>query len=374
MPARVPYWKQAALTAMVAATSAAAVEAASYSWWYFSVSGCDSNGGPAAASTMDVQTRRQVCEDRARVEYLPYSYPDVPRLPAPGLSTETHNIDSFGFRGGGFSEAKPDGTYRIFVLGGSAVFGSGVPDGMTIPAYLQEALDGSFPYRVEVINAGVPAGTSFGEQWQALNRLPRFEPDLLVVYAGYNDARARHDNPGITHYAHQIALGEAEPGEPAPPDPVRLAWQETKTYQLVKFAKREISMRMGDYETIPFDLTPIPEKARAWQERMESICGAHRAAVFLQPLAEDANITDLHARYHADRRDNERASEVMDAYAQSLESLGGACAAAKDLRRALDDAPVPVMSDAAHLTWPGNEIMAREIQREISGIMPAGLA
>ena len=369
MPARVPYWKQAAFAAMLVVTLAAAVEGGAHAWHYFWTTGCLSNEGEAAARTMDLQTRRQACSDYASMQYLPYSYPDRPRLLVPDYRAETVNVDSMGFRGQGFEVPKPEGTYRIVVLGGSAAFGAGVPDEMTIPAYLEAGLD-YFPYRVEVINAGVPGGTSFGELWRALNQLPKVGPDLVVVYSGYNDSLARHDNPGIAHFAHMRELGEASAPEL---DPLREAWRATKTRALLERAQFEIDARTGSYAKLPFDRAPIPEKAEVWRERMESVCGAHEAAVFLQPFAEESNATDLRARALADKWNNGRAAEVMDAYAAQLDELEGACAATGDLRRALDGAPVPVMADFVHLTAPGNEIMARQIQEHILHLLPERL-
>ena len=370
MPVRVPYWKQAAFAAMLVATLAAAVEGGAHAWHYLSTTGCFSNEGEAAARTMDMQTRRQACSDYASMQYLPYSYPDKPRLLVPGYHTDTVNVDSLGFRGSGFEVPKPEGTYRIVVLGGSAAFGAGVPDGMTIPAYLEASLDADFPYRVEVINAGVPGGTSFGERWRALNQLPEVGPDLVVVYSGYNDSLARHDNPGIAHFAHVRELDGAQGTDP---DPLREAWRATKTRALLERAQFEIDARTGSYAKLSFDRTPIPEKAEAWRERMESVCKTHEAAVFLQPLAEESNTTDLRARTLADKWNNGRAAEVMDAYAAQLDELDGACAVTGDLRRSLDDAPVPVMADFVHLTAPGNEIMAHQIKEKIRHLLPERL-
>ena len=72
-----------------------------------------------------------------------------------------YSINSQGFRGPEFSETKPDGVYRIFVVGGSTTFGTGVYDDQTFPSYLQKLFDQSnFDFNIEVINAGI--GTTRG--------------------------------------------------------------------------------------------------------------------------------------------------------------------------------------------------------------------
>ena len=48
------------------------------------------------------------------------------------------NLNNLGFRGTEFSEIKPSNTYRIFMVGGSTMFGSGESsDETTIPGILQ---------------------------------------------------------------------------------------------------------------------------------------------------------------------------------------------------------------------------------------------
>ena len=49
------------------------------------------------------------------------------------------NFNIHGFRGDEFSEIKPPNTYRIFMVGGSTLFGSGESsDDATIPGILQK--------------------------------------------------------------------------------------------------------------------------------------------------------------------------------------------------------------------------------------------
>ena len=43
----------------------------------------------------------------------------------PNQSTDSITVNSLGFRGTEFSEIKPDDTYRIFMVGGSTMFGAG---------------------------------------------------------------------------------------------------------------------------------------------------------------------------------------------------------------------------------------------------------
>ena len=97
-----------------------------------------------------------------------------------------------GYRGGEISLPKPEGCFRIVVLGGSTTYGEFINDDrQTFPARLEERLrDIGYP-RVEVINAGVPGYNS----WESLSDLQfhalDFEPDLVIPYYGINDVHCR---------------------------------------------------------------------------------------------------------------------------------------------------------------------------------------
>ena len=104
---------------------------------------------------------------------------------------DTVNINSLGFRGDEFSKIKPDRTYRIFMLGGSPMFGYGATsDETTIPGFTQKFLDEkNFGFDIEVINSGVQAVSSDTELELVKRKLIAFSPDLIIIYDGWNDLR-----------------------------------------------------------------------------------------------------------------------------------------------------------------------------------------
>lgn len=366
-PLRVPYYKQALLTAMVVSTAAACVEGVA-SVWLHDRTGCVVTDGPA--TLYDVDLRRQICDDLSQLQYSDFAYPDAPRLLEPRQNYETVNIDMYGFRHTGQIELpKPEGTYRIFVLGGSTVFGSGVTDEQTLPAYLESLFD--LEYEVEVINAGINGATSFGEKYVALN-LQMLEPDLVVIYDGNNDARSRLDNPGINHEAHIGMVTGIAWHDPPPQNPLQVAWHATKTRELAKEVMREIQYRTGILEQRPIDSTPPDIKAAVWRERIESICDygvrvGYQTAVFLQPIAQT---DDVYSAMAAHERNNALVSEALGAYAAQLDRLDS-CAITHDLRGSLDGQAV--FTDHVHLNGPGNQIIAGHIHAHILGVMPDAL-
>ena len=81
---------------------------------------------------------------------------------------------------------KDDDTYRIFLIGGSTIFGAGVHDEHTISSYLQKKYDDDkFEINVEVINAGIGASWSKPEQKLVKEKLVNYEPDLFIIYDDY---------------------------------------------------------------------------------------------------------------------------------------------------------------------------------------------
>ena len=110
--------------------------------------------------------------------------------PIPLLFPDKHgeyvNINSDGFRGEEFNFSETD--YKIFFLGGSTIFGVGsLSDETTIPWQVEKKLQEK-GYDVKVINAGIPAATTLDELYLLDNFLLKYNPDMVVMYDGYNDA------------------------------------------------------------------------------------------------------------------------------------------------------------------------------------------
>ena len=108
---------------------------------------------------------------------------------------ENSNLNSLGFRGTEFLTIKPLDTYRIFMIGGSTMFGAGeTSDETTIPGILQKIFDSdnSNLKKIEVINTGFSGGNSDSELNLIKQKLVYYQPDLIIIYDGWNDLRADH--------------------------------------------------------------------------------------------------------------------------------------------------------------------------------------
>ncbi len=99
--------------------------------------------------------------------------------------------------------AKPDGVFRVFVLGDSFTWGTNVEADATYPRHMEWLLaraGGAF----EVYNFGI-AGSCTADQLRLLERLPALEPDLVIVGYFLNDPDpGRIQPPGITEVALRL--------------------------------------------------------------------------------------------------------------------------------------------------------------------------
>lgn len=102
-----------------------------------------------------------------------------------------HN--AYGYRGDELTLAKPDGAYRILVLGGSTTYETGVGDyTKSFTVQLQKVLrERTGRADIEVVNAGCGGWSS----WESLIDLElrglELAPDLVVIYCGTNDVHTR---------------------------------------------------------------------------------------------------------------------------------------------------------------------------------------
>lgn len=86
-----------------------------------------------------------------------------------------------------FPPTKPDGTYRIFTLGGSTTYGRPYNDTTSFSGWLREFLpEADASHRWSVVNAG---GISYASYRVArlMEELNDYEPDLYIVYCGHNE-------------------------------------------------------------------------------------------------------------------------------------------------------------------------------------------
>lgn len=97
--------------------------------------------------------------------------------------TVTYN--SKGYRTAEFKKTKS--LLRIACFGGSSTWGAGNNNDETWPFYLQQYIDGSFSNKYKVINAGFGGYTTSLILNLIKNEFVNYNPDMIVIYSGYNE-------------------------------------------------------------------------------------------------------------------------------------------------------------------------------------------
>lgn len=135
--------------------------------------------------TDNPQLYRDVLAEGARLREAVYSPFVEYQLPA--QTGRYFTVSAEGYRGNGASQDLAAPGAKVFVFGGSTTFGAAVPDGETIPAYLDQMLKAAGK-DVQVFNFGVASWLSTQERI-ALERLLTAgrRPDVVVFIDGLSD-------------------------------------------------------------------------------------------------------------------------------------------------------------------------------------------
>jgi len=305
MSVQVSYKKQATLGIIMIAILLLCIEAVANVWWATQIH-CEFEQNEIFENFDDAE-KRQLCLDFYNIKI---SGDEI----ISNQSTDSITINTLGFRGPESSEIKPPNTYRIFMVGGSTMFGAGATsDETTIPGYLQQLLnENDFEFDIEVINSGIQGADSNTELNLIKHKLITFSPDLIVIYDGWNDLRANHT-----------------------PNVVKENWEK-----ICEFAKE------NDFAVI----------------------------VTLQPIAGFGNksLTNQELEYAQNGEDYTNnllieSSPIYQNYAKNLSEIT-ACTKTLDIRNVFDAETGPIYWDQGHVSDRGNSIVAKSLSSTVFSI------
>ncbi|MEX2187679.1 MAG: tetratricopeptide repeat protein [Pirellulales bacterium] len=234
-----------------------------------------------------------------------------------------------------FLRDKPDGTYRIFCLGGSTTFGRPYDDATSFCGFLRKylpAADSSHEW--EVINCG---GISYASYREAIlvEEACRYEPDLFIFYGSQNEfleARTYHtviETPPMirglgslasrtrvyaaAHWAVQAARGEPDDAERDVLD------EDVKT-------RLDRSVGPVDYTRNDEERKQIVAHFRFNLSRMIDTARANGAEVLLvQPASNLRNCSPFKSEHAADvASDDKKLAEYREAYDDAKSKLDAA--------------------------------------------------
>lgn len=353
MSIQVSYKKQFALGIIFLLIIIVVVEGLARIYEYYRPPNCSILDKDVYQNT-DYDLRRQICSDMNQLAYEQSSV----LLIKPNQHFKTININSHGFRGPEITKEKPKDIYRIFVVGGSTTFGVGsTSDETTIPGFLQKKFnEANLGVHVEVINAGVPFAYSFSETYYIKNVLLQFEPDLFIIYDGWNDASERNLDEKIT---------EIKGVSNKIDNPFKLSnfpfYRTPFVIYEIFFAKPSSSKTLATNDS-------TEKLIFLWKTRWAEICNMGKKNGFetlisVQPFVGSGNKVLTKDEYNfLPHTDYDRETiRTLNGFADSLEELKLLCERTVDLRDIFDNISKPAYYDPVHTSDFGNEIVAQKL-------------
>jgi lysophospholipase L1-like esterase len=154
------------------------------------------------------------------------------------------NIDQNGNRVTPAARCDKD-SYVVFVFGGSTVWGTGVPDWGTVPAYLQRELTGLHKEPVCVRNLGQLAWVSTQSVIELLRHLQTGDvPNLVIFYDGFNDVVVLSDE-GVAGDHAEVSLLRSRVDPEQRPRPLTELLLRTDIFRLLQ----KMSPSLTDFGT-----------------------------------------------------------------------------------------------------------------------------
>lgn len=170
-----------------------------------------------------------------------------------GVAQGVHvSINSHGLRSPETTLEKPDGVFRVLVLGDSWTFGVCIPQDQTYPAQLEKTLQSNHPnLRIEVINSGVSGYETYNEAVYFRRSGRFFRPDLVLI--GYYPVNDIHDKR--EKFRERARLQEENPLLFALK---RYPKEKLQTYHYFQYGRSKVKDRIGEWWTgsPPYDAGP----------------------------------------------------------------------------------------------------------------------
>ena len=305
---------------------------------------------------MSFDLKRDICIGNDKVVWN-----NNPLYLIPDQHFKTINVNSDGFRG---DELQNNPDYRIFVIGGSTIFGAGsTSDSTTISGYLEKKISAQFPkYNIEIINAGIPKAYSFTESNLIKNKLLEYNPDLLIIYDGWNDLTTDYE-----HYSDSVDYKLMD-------QIIRLIRQSDYVTPTV-LLKWYFNYQHDNTNIMSFNPSNVEQKVSLWSDAWTGICNLQdeydfKTIVIIQPIVGTGNkLLSQEEQQYFLHYDLESKTHYYQLYANALPKLNSVCTATHDLRNIFDPFSETIFYDSGHVGDFGNEIIAGKIYEKILPIV-----
>jgi len=312
---------------------------------------------------IDYGKQKQMCNDYRDIAYLA----GIDRHIQPNQENATIHINNFGMRGSDITQNKPVDTFRIFVIGGSTVYGSGsTSDTTTIPGFLQQFFDDSeINKKIEVINAGIEGSTSVEEVYRIKNDLIHFDPDIVVIYHGTNDAHLAWDRY-TNHKTFETTLEKKilvffQTNLPEYKTPIN------SIYLINRIMGHSSTNSDNIMNDTYYKSENMVERSLLWHDRIEDACSfgneyGFKTVILLQPVLGTGSkpLTDYENDFLLGMGGEDN-TKIYDTFANGLTGLDNNCNTVQDLRNIFDNTSEFIYFDNAHMSDFGNEIVSKRI-------------
>lgn len=171
----------------------------------------------------------------------------------PRLNCDSVTVSGDGFRVVPGASRAPD-AFRVFLFGGSAMWGMNVSDRNTIPAFLQSRLDDAVEGPVEVFNFAQTGHSSTQEVIELALQIRNGNlPDVVVFYDGFNDVWGAYESGAAGGHHSQRLIAARVEGRPEAfliPNPLQAIFQRTNIGMLVAALRGRINERVRTPENL----------------------------------------------------------------------------------------------------------------------------
>ena len=311
---------------------------------------------------------------QARSNYLPFMVWGVRKWHGKFINTDDTEMGTWRRTVQASSEVcRNTAVRRIWIFGGSTVYGIGTPDWATIPSYLSRELNTDPTACIEVTNLGAEGYVTNQEVILLSQQLKAGrKPDIAIFYDGINESLVGGFSPGIptAHWNFEMIKTRVE----NVPDSKLVLLNNSHLFQLIKlllenygqkgppsFSDGELTNRahatLQNYET---NMRLVHLLANAygfktyffWQPALAY--GAKPLAPFEQELNE-ARSKELGGRVHRGLKAVYQEAENRSAASESFVFLG----------HVFDKVQELLYVDEFHLDPRGNQIIAHDIAQAL---------
>ena len=316
----------------------------------------------------DYFLKRHICYDQHTL-----AYSNTPVLTIiPNQHFRTIDINNDGFRNAEINTPKTNQNYRIFIIGGSTVFGSGLINGdLTIPAQLNKKIQENYS-NVEVINAGISSITSFEELYHFKEKLIHMEPNMVIFYDGSNDVTYKNIDPKIqnTDNDNKLKLKYFQQFLRSPIVIYRYVLLPIINLDIMN--NSNMNSTFSNYSSSDYNDKISLSIASLWYDHVSEFCQISneidiKSVVIIQPtlwqnkkshssFEESIYVNDIHVE------------KTFDMLIQKSNELNN-CSGVYDFTYAFENVTSTVYMDPVHLYPYGNQIIADQIYEKIIPIV-----